>query len=40
MIVRCGVGELAVSQVQRPGRRAISVADFANTVSLEGRRLG
>jgi methionyl-tRNA formyltransferase len=40
MLVRCGVGELAVSQVQRAGRRAISVADFANTLPLAGRRLG
>jgi methionyl-tRNA formyltransferase len=40
MIVRCGTGELAVSQVQRPGRRAVAVADFANTLSLPGRRLG
>ena len=40
MIVRCGRGALAVSQVQRAGRRAVSVADFAHAVSLEGRRLG
>jgi methionyl-tRNA formyltransferase len=40
MIVRCGLGELAVSQVQRGGRRAIPVSDFANTLALAGRRLG
>jgi methionyl-tRNA formyltransferase len=40
MIVHCGVGELAVSQVQRSGRRPIPVSDFANTLALEGRRLG
>jgi methionyl-tRNA formyltransferase len=40
MIVRCAEGDLAVSQVQRAGRRPVAVADFANTLCLPGRRLG
>ena len=40
MIVECGSGRLAVSQVQRPGRRAISVRDFSHSLVLPGRRLG
>ena len=40
MIVQCGRGRLAVSVVQRPGRRAISVRDFSHSLVLPGRRLG
>ena len=40
MLVRCGHGTLAVTQVQRPGRRAMSVRDFAHSLNLAGRRLG
>ena len=40
MIVQCGRGLLAVSEIQRPGRRAISVRDFSHTIALPGRRLG
>jgi methionyl-tRNA formyltransferase len=40
MIVQCGRGRLAVSEVQRPGRRAISVRDFSHSLVLPGRRLG
>ena len=40
MRVQCGAGTLAVTQVQRPGRRAMSVRDFAHSLPLLGRRLG
>jgi methionyl-tRNA formyltransferase len=40
MRVQCGQGTLAVTQVQRPGRRALSVRDFAHSLNLAGRRLG
>jgi len=40
MIVQCGRGRLAVSEVQRPGRLAISVRDLSHSVVLPGRRLG
>jgi methionyl-tRNA formyltransferase len=40
MLVRCGRGLLAVTQVQRPGRRPVSVADLSRSLALKGRRLG
>ena len=40
MRIQCGTGTLAVTQVQRPGRRAMSVRDFAHSLRLLGRRLG
>ena len=40
MIVQCGKGLLAVMQVQRPGRRPVSVRDLSHSLSLTGRRLG
>ena len=40
MRIQCGTGTLAVTQVQRPGRRAMSVRDFAHSLPLLGRRLG
>jgi methionyl-tRNA formyltransferase len=40
MLVRCGRGFLSVTQVQRPGRRAVSAADLSHSIPLEGRRLG
>jgi methionyl-tRNA formyltransferase len=40
MIVRCGRGRLAVTQVQRPGRRTMSVGEFSHSLTLPGRRLG
>jgi methionyl-tRNA formyltransferase len=40
MIVQCGRGRLAVSEVQRPGRRVISVRDLSHSLVLAGRRLG
>jgi methionyl-tRNA formyltransferase len=40
MIVRCGRGRLAVTEVQRPGRRPVSVRDLSHSIALPGRRLG
>lgn len=40
MHVACGQGTLAVTRVQRPGRRPVEVRDFAHAVQLPGRRLG
>jgi methionyl-tRNA formyltransferase len=40
MVVQCGQGCLAVTRVQRPGRRPVSVGDFSHAVTLKGRRLG
>lgn len=40
MLIQCGRGVLAVSEVQRPGRRPISVRDLSNALPLAGRRLG
>lgn len=38
--VACGRGELALTEVQRPGRRPVSARDYANTLELTGQRLG
>ena len=40
MIVQCGSGRLAVTRVQRPGRRPMSAGDLARGMPLAGRRLG
>jgi methionyl-tRNA formyltransferase len=40
MVVQCGQGSLAVTQVQRPGRRPVSVGHFSHALKLKGRRLG
>ena len=41
MRVACGTGTaLAITQVQRPGRRPVSVRDFSHTRTLLGHRLG
>ncbi|HZC86946.1 MAG TPA: hypothetical protein VE266_08140, partial [Steroidobacteraceae bacterium] len=40
MVVQCGRGRLAVTGVQRPGRRPVSVRDFSHSLVLPGRRLG
>ena len=40
MLVRCGRGVLAVTQVQRAGRRPMSVSDLSHSLALKGRRLG
>ena len=40
VLVQCGLGRLALAEVQRPGKRPVSARDFANTAPLMGRRLG
>jgi methionyl-tRNA formyltransferase len=40
MRVQCGTGTLAVTEVQKPGRRAVAVRDFSHSQALAGRRLG
>jgi methionyl-tRNA formyltransferase len=40
MLVQCGRGRLAVTEVQRPGRRPVSVRDLSHSLVLPGRRLG
>jgi len=40
MRVACGTGTVAITQVQRPGRRPVSVRDFSHTRTLLGHRLG
>jgi methionyl-tRNA formyltransferase len=40
MLVQCGTGALAVTSVQRPGRRPMSVRDLSHSLALAGRRLG
>jgi methionyl-tRNA formyltransferase len=39
MVVQCGWGRLAVKEVQRPGRRPVSVRDLSHSLELKGRRL-
>ncbi len=39
IVVSCGEGALRLESVQRPGRRAISAAEFAAQIDLPGRRL-
>jgi methionyl-tRNA formyltransferase len=40
MLVQCGNGLLAIREVQRPGRRPVTVRDFAHSRPLVGERLG
>jgi methionyl-tRNA formyltransferase len=40
LLVQCGEGRLAIHEVQRPGKRAVSARDFANTGALIGCVLG
>jgi len=40
IVVQCGSGCLAISEVQRPGRKPISAHDLANSINLVGKRLG
>ena len=39
VIVTCGVGALRLTEVQRPGRRRITAAEFAGQKNLRGKRL-
>ncbi|MBV8806272.1 MAG: methionyl-tRNA formyltransferase, partial [Sinobacteraceae bacterium] len=38
--VACGNGALALTELQRPGRRLVAARDLINTLDLVGRRLG
>ena len=40
LLVRCGSGVLALTEVQRPGRKPVSARDLANTMPLTGLKLG
>jgi methionyl-tRNA formyltransferase len=40
MRVACGAGVLAVSELQRAGKRPVTARDFANAVRLDGIRFG
>jgi methionyl-tRNA formyltransferase len=40
IIVACGRGRLALTELQRPGRRPVAARDLINTLDLAGRRLG
>jgi len=40
VVVQCGEGRLALTLVQRPGRRAITAREFAGSRALLGRLLG
>jgi methionyl-tRNA formyltransferase len=40
IVVACGRGCLALTEMQRPGRRPVAARDFINTFELAGRRLG
>ena len=40
IVVACGQGHLALKELQRPGKRAVSARDLINTLNLAGRRLG
>lgn len=40
-LVQCGMGRLAIHEVQRPGRRPVSARDFANSGAIRvGQKLG
>jgi methionyl-tRNA formyltransferase len=40
LVVACGEGCLALTRLQRAGRRAVTAREFANGVALDGRVLG
>jgi methionyl-tRNA formyltransferase len=40
IVVQCGDGQLALTQVQRSGRRPVSAREFAGGRKLPGQRLG
>ena len=40
IVVRCGEGNLALTRVQRPGRRPVTAREYAQASNLIGRRLG
>jgi methionyl-tRNA formyltransferase len=40
IVVACGRGSLALTELQRPGRKPVAARDLINTLDLAGRRLG
>jgi methionyl-tRNA formyltransferase len=40
ILVACGRGSLALTELQRPGRKPVAARDLSNTLDLTGRRLG
>jgi methionyl-tRNA formyltransferase len=40
ILVACGQGTLALTELQRPGRKPVAARDLINTLDLTGRRLG
>jgi len=40
IVVACGQGSLALTELQRPGRKPVAARDLINTLDLTGRRLG
>jgi methionyl-tRNA formyltransferase len=40
IVVACGGGRLALTELQSPGRRPVAARDLINTLNLAGRRLG
>ena len=40
IVVACGRGSLALTELQRPGRKPVAARDLINTLDLTGRRLG
>ncbi len=40
IVVACGSGCLAIAELQRAGKRAVTAREFANGVPLEGRVFG
>lgn len=40
IVVACGQGSLALTELQRPGRKPVAARDLINTLDLAGRHLG
>ena len=40
IFIQCGQGRLAITELQRPGKKPVSARDFANSLNLIGKRLG
>jgi methionyl-tRNA formyltransferase len=38
--VQCGKGRLAITELQRPGKKSVSARDLTNSLNLVGKRLG
>jgi methionyl-tRNA formyltransferase len=40
IVIACGSGRLAITALQRPGKKPVVARDLMNTLNLAGRRLG